>query len=206
VAENTDEIAWVKTLYPEARSYLDVYDRYGLLRKRAMYGHCIYLDDADRARMVGTGAAAALCPTSNLFLGSGLFDFAAADGARMSLSLATDVGGGTSFSMLRVMNEIYKVARMGGTYLPALRMFYLATLGGARSMGLEGTVGSFMPGNEADFVVLDPQCTPLLARRTNHFEALEELLFALALLGDDRTVFATYSAGKLLHSRSESRA
>jgi guanine deaminase len=108
--------------------------------------------------------------------------------------------------MLRTMNEIYKVARMGGTYLPALRMFYLATLGGARSMGLEGTVGSFMPGNEADFVVLDPQCTPMLARRTRHFESLEELLFALALLGDDRTVFATYSAGKLLHSRSESRA
>jgi guanine deaminase len=206
VAENTDEIAWVRTLYPQARSYLDVYDRYGLLRKRAMYGHCIYLDDADRARMVETGAAAALCPTSNLFLGSGLFDFAAADAVRMPLSLATDVGGGTSFSMLRTMNEIYKVARMGGTYLPALRMFYLATLGGARSMGLEGTVGSFMPGNEADFVVLDPQCTPLLARRTNHFEALEELLFALALLGDDRTVLATYSAGKLLHARPDSRA
>jgi len=204
VAENTDEIAWVKSLYPQARSYLDVYDRYGLLRKRAMYGHCIYLDDADRARMAETGAAAALCPTSNLFLGSGLFDFAAADAARMSLSLATDVGGGTAFSMLRTMNEIYKVARMGGTYLPALRMFYLATLGGARSMGLEGTIGSFMPGNEADFVVLDPQCTPLLARRTNHSEALEELLFALALLGDDRTVFATYSAGKLLHPRSAS--
>jgi guanine deaminase len=153
--------------------------------------------------MVETGAAAALCPTSNLFLGSGLFDFAAADAVRMSLSLATDVGGGTAFSMLRTMNEVYKVARMGGTYLPALRMFYLATLGGARSMGLEHTIGSFRPGNEADFVVLDPQCTPLLARRTAHSEALEELLFALALLGDDRTVFATYSAGKLLHSRSE---
>ena len=203
VAENTDEIAWVKSLYPQARSYLDVYDRYGLLRERAMYGHCIYLDDSDRARMVETGAAAALCPTSNLFLGSGLFDFAAADAVRMSLSLATDVGGGTAFSMLRTMNEVYKVARMGGTYLPALRMFYLATLGGARSMGLENTIGSFRPGNEADFVVLDPQCTPLLARRTARSEALEELLFALALLGDDRTVFATYSAGKLLHSRSE---
>jgi guanine deaminase len=153
VAENTDEIAWVKTLYPQARSYLDVYDRYGLLRERAMYGHCIYLDDADRARMADTGAAAALCPTSNLFLGSGLFDFPAADAARMRLSLATDVGGGTSFSMLRTMNEIYKVARMGGTYLPALRMFYLATLGGARSLCLEDTIGSFAPGNEADFVV-----------------------------------------------------
>jgi guanine deaminase len=206
VAENTDEIAWVKTVYPEARSYLDVYDRYGLLRERAMYGHCIYLDDTDRARMAETGTAAALCPTSNLFLGSGLFDFAAADAARVPLSLATDVGGGTSFSMLRTMNEIYKVARMGGTYLPALRMFYLATLGGARCMRLEGTIGNFMPGNEADFVVLDPQCTPLLERRTARSESLEELLFALALLGDDRTVAATYSAGRLLHSRSGATA
>jgi guanine deaminase len=206
VAENTDEIAWVKTLYPQARSYLDVYDRYGLLRERAMYGHCIYLDDADRARMAETGAAAALCPTSNLFLGSGLFDFAAADAARMRLSLATDVGGGTSFSMLRTMNEIYKVARMGGTYLPALRMFYLATLGGARSLDLEDTIGSFRPGNEADFVVLDPQCTPLLARRTRRCESLEELLFALALLGDDRTVAATYSGGRLLPPSSGTKA
>ena len=203
VAENTDEIAWVKALYPAARSYLDVYDRHGLLRERAIYGHCIYLDDTDRARMAETGAAAALCPTSNLFLGSGLFDFAAADRARMQLSLATDVGGGTSFSMLRTMNEVYKVARMGGAYLPALRMFYLATLGGARSLRLEGAIGNFMPGNEADFVVLDPKCTPLLARRTGHAESLEELLFALALLGDDRAVSATYCAGKRAWARPE---
>jgi guanine deaminase len=200
VAENTDEIAWVKSLYPSARSYLDVYDRFGLLRERAMYAHCIWLDDADRARMAETGAAAALCPTSNLFLGSGLFDFPAADAARMPLSMATDVGGGTSFSMLKTMNELYKVARMGGTYLPALRMFYLATLGGARSMRLEGVVGSFAPGAEADFVVINPQATEMLARRSARAESLEELLFALALLGDERAIAATYSAGRLLHS------
>ncbi|MGI4936953.1 MAG: guanine deaminase [Janthinobacterium lividum] len=197
VAENTDEVAWVKALFPQARSYLDVYDRHGLLRQRAVYGHCIWLDDIDRQRMAATGAAVALCPTSNLFLGSGLFDFALADAAEVPLSLATDVGGGTSFSMLRTMNELYKVARLGGTYLPALRLFYLATLGGARCLHLDGTIGNFSVGNEADFIILDPKATPLLARRTAQAGSLEELLFALALLGDDRVISATYIAGRL---------
>jgi guanine deaminase len=201
VAENLDEVAWVKSLFPAARSYLDVYDHYGLLRPRAMYGHCIWLDDTDRARMADTQAAVALCPTSNLFLGSGLFDLQKADAARVPLSLATDVGGGTAFSMLQTMNEAYKIARMGGAYLPALRMFYLATLGGARCMQLEGVIGNFAPGNEADFIVLDPQATPLLARRTARTSSVEELLFALAMLGDDRTIAATYAAGRLLHQR-----
>jgi guanine deaminase len=201
VAENQDEVRWVMELYPQSRSYLDVYDKYGLLRPRAVYGHCIWLDEHDRRRMAETRAAAAVCPTSNLFLGSGLFDFERADQAGMLMSLATDVGAGTSFSMLQTMNEAYKVARLKGSYLPALRMFYLATLGAARSMQLEGTVGSFAVGAEADFVVLDPQATPLLARRTGRTESLEELLFALALLGDDRTVAATYSAGREVHRR-----
>ena len=203
VAENTDEVEWVKSLYPDARSYLDVYDRFGMLRPRAMYAHCIWLDDTDRARMAETGSAMSICPTSNLFLGSGLFDFERAEAAQVPLSIATDVGGGTSFSMLQTMNETYKVARMGGTYLPALRMFYLATLGGARAMQLEGTIGNFRFGNEADFVVLDPQATPLLARRSARTNSMEELLFALALLGDDRTVAATYAAGKLVHARDK---
>jgi guanine deaminase len=202
-AENTDEIAWVKTLFPDARSYLDVYERYGMLRPRSMYGHCIWLDDTDRQRMAESGAAVAICATSNLFLGSGQFDFARADAARVPLSIATDVGGGTAFSMLRTMNETYKVARMGGSYLPALRMFYLATLGGARSMRLEGTIGNFAAGAEADFIVLDPKATPLLARRSARAESLEELLFALAILGDDRSVAATYAAGRRLHAREE---
>jgi guanine deaminase len=203
VAENTDEVAWVKTLFPEARSYLDVYDKYGLLRQRSMYAHCIWLDDEDRARMADTGAAVSMCATSNLFLGSGLFDFAAAERQNVALSLATDVGGGTSFSMLQTMNETYKVARMGGTYLSALRMFYMATLGGARSMQLEGTIGNFAPGAEADFIVLDPKATPLLERRTTRCDSLEELLFALALLGDDRAIAATYAAGVQVHQRGE---
>jgi guanine deaminase len=151
--------------------------------------------------MAETQSAVSMCATSNLFLGSGLFDFARADAAQMPLSLATDVGGGTSFSMLQTMNETYKVARMGGTYLPALRMFYLATLGGARSMQLEGTIGNFKFGAEADFIVLDPKATPLLARRTARTNSLEEMLFALALLGDDRTVAATFSGGRRVHLR-----
>ncbi|MDO8651023.1 MAG: guanine deaminase [Undibacterium sp.] len=201
VAENTDEVAWVKALYPQARSYIDVYDHFGMLRPRAMFGHCIWLDDADRARMVETQSAGAICPTSNLFLGSGLFDFARADAQHLALSLATDVGGGTSFCMLQTMNEAYKVARMGGSHLPALRLFYLATLGAARSMQLEGVIGNFVAGAEADFIVLDPQATPLLARRTARTGSLEELLFVLALLGDDRTVAATYAAGRQVHLR-----
>ncbi len=201
VSENHDECQWVRELFPASRSYLHVYDHYGLMRPRAMFGHCIHLDDQDFARMAATGSAAAVCPTSNLFLGSGLFDFDRADAARALLSLGTDVGAGTSFSMLQTMNEAYKVARLKGSYLPALRMFYLATLGAARSMQLEDTIGSLAPGHEADFIVLDPKATPLLARRTSHCNNLEELLFALALLGDDRAVAATYAAGRLVHTR-----
>jgi guanine deaminase len=201
VAENTDEVQWVKELFPDSRSYLDVYDQYGLMRARALYAHCIWLDDADRARMAATRSAATVCPTSNLFLGSGLFDFASADRLRMPVSLATDVGGGTSFSMLQTMNELYKVARMGGTHLAAQRLFYLATLGGARALQLEGTIGNFASGCEADFIVLDPQATPLLARRSATSNSLEEQLFALAILADDRAIAATYAAGVCVHQR-----
>lgn len=202
VAENEDECRWMASLFPQARSYLDVYDHYGMLRPRSMFGHCIWLDQRDRERMAETGAAAAVCPTSNLFLGSGLFDFERADGAGMALSLATDVGAGTSFSMLRTMNEAYKVARLKGAHLGALRMFYLATLGAARAMRLEGVIGNFSAGAEADFIVLDPQATPLLARRTQGCASLEELLFALAMLGDERAVAATYAFGRLVHRRA----
>ncbi|MFZ6815003.1 guanine deaminase [Undibacterium sp. Rencai35W] len=201
VAENRDECAWAKSLFPQARSYLDIYDRYGLMRERAMYGHCIWLDNEDRARMFATRSAVALCPTSNLFLGSGLFDFKAAEQEKILLSLATDVGGGTSFSMLQTMNETYKVARMGGHHLSATRMFYLATLGAARSMQLDGSIGNFTANTEADFIILDPQATPLMARRISQCNSLEELLFALALLGDDRQVVSTYAAGKQVHVR-----
>lgn len=196
VAENADEIAWVRELYPQHRSYLDVYDSFGLLRPGAVYAHCIHLDAADRQRMAGSGAAAAFCPTSNLFLGSGLFDIEATDEAGMKFSVATDVGGGTSMSMLRTLGEAYKVARLHGQYLSPLRAFYLATLGGARALGLEHCIGSFAPGMEADFVVLDETATPLGARRSMHTNGLTARLLGLIILGDERCVSRTYVRGR----------
>ena len=150
-----------------------------------------------------TGAVASHCPTSNLFLGSGLFDFDKAGEADMPVALATDVGGGTSFSMLQTMNEAHKVARLTGHHLTATRMFWLATTGAAQVLDLDDKIGTLAAGSEADFVVLDPHATPLLARRTARTESLEELLFAFALLGDDRAVYETYAAGKRVHSRDK---
>ena len=203
VAENHDEVRWVSELFPARRSYLDVYDHYELVRPRAVYGHCIHLDDCDRCRMAEARAVAAHCPTSNLFLGSGLFDFDAAAKTQMPVTLGTDVGGGTSFSMLQTMNEAHKVARMGGHHLSALRMFYLATTGAARALDLDHQIGTLAVGAEADFIVLDPAATPLMARRTAGADSLEELLFAFALLGDDRAIAATYANGKSVHERSK---
>ncbi len=188
VAENHDEIAWVGQLFPEARSYLDVYDRLGLLRPRSMYAHCIHLDAADRQRMAEAGAAAAVCPTSNLFLGSGLFDFPAAAAAGFDWGLASDVGGGTSFSPFRTMLAAFEVGRMGGVTLAPSTLWYRHTLGAARALGLDERIGNLEIGMEADFIALDPRATPLLARRTSIATSIEEWLFALIVLGDDRLV------------------
>jgi guanine deaminase len=196
VAENREEVAWVKKLFPQARSYLDVYERFGLLGPRSVLAHGIYLDDEDRRLLAERGAAIAFCPTSNLFVGSGIFDYGEAHDAGVRVSLATDVGGGTSFSMLRTMHEAYKVSQLAGAPLNALDAFYLATLAGARALGMESAIGSCAPGREADLVVLDPAATPLMARRTARAESLEERLFALMMLGDDRAVTATYILGK----------
>lgn len=196
LAENRAEVAWIRELYPEARSYLDVYERFGQLGPRSVFAHCVWLDDADRARMAATGAAMSFCPTSNLFLGSGLFDLAKADAAGVRVGIGTDVGAGTSFSMLRTLGEAYKVLQLNGQRLTAERAFYLATLGGARSLYLDERIGSFLPGREADFVVLDPAATPLLARRSAACETLAERLFVLMMLGDDRTVAETWVLGE----------
>jgi guanine deaminase len=198
VAENHKEIEWARELFPEARSYLAVYEQFGLLRQKTVLGHGIYLDDGDLASIHERGASIAVCPTSNLFLGSGLFDFARAEQAKVQLSLATDVGGGTSFSMLRTMAAAYNIACLKGVHLSAMALFYMATLGAAKSLGLSHQIGHLRVGAEADFIVLDHQATPLLARRSSQCNSLEEMLFVLALLGDDRTVAATYVAGKLV--------
>jgi guanine deaminase len=199
VAENRAEVAWVAELFPWSRSYLDVYDRFGLLRPRAVYAHCIHLDDPDRARMGAAGAAMSFCPTSNLFLGSGLFDTDAAHRHGVRVALGTDVGGGTSFSMLRTQEEAYKVAQMGGRTLSPLSALYLATLGGARALYLDDRIGNFAPGKEGDFIVLDPAATPLLERRMRHAQTWPERLFVLAMLGDDRAVMATHLMGVRQH-------
>ncbi|MBL8446355.1 MAG: guanine deaminase [Zoogloeaceae bacterium] len=196
LAENLAEVAWVRQLFPWSRSYLDVYDHYGLLRPQAIYAHCIHLDEADRARMVATGSSAAFCPTSNLFLGSGLFDLGEALTSGVRVGVATDVGGGTSFSMLRTLGAAYQVAHLKGYVLPALRAFYLATLAGAEALGLTDELGTLEVGKAADFVVLDPAATPLMARRVAWAESLDERLFLLLTLGDDRAVAATYVLGE----------
>ncbi|WP_068804999.1 guanine deaminase [Thauera phenolivorans] len=201
LAENRGEVAWVAELFPAARSYLDVFDRYGLLGERAIYAHCIHIDDTDRRRLAESGSAIAFCPTSNLFLGSGLFDIDAARAQGVGVGLATDVGAGTSFSMLRTMSEAYKVGQLRGRALSPWSAFYHATLGAARALRMEDTVGSFAPGCEGDFVVLDLQATPLLARRVERARDLEERLFALMTLGDDRAVNATWVMGECRHRR-----
>jgi guanine deaminase len=198
LAENHAEVAWVRELFPDARSYLDVYERYGLVRNRAVYAHCLHLDAEDRERMARAGAAAAFCPTSNLYLGSGLFDLAAADAAGLRYGIATDVGGGTSFSLLRTLDEACKVAKLQGQYLSPLRAFYLVTLGAARCLDLAPRIGSLAQGSEADFIVLDPGATPLLARRVQSCHTLEEELRVLMTLGDERLIHSTYSLGRCI--------
>jgi len=200
VAENLDEVEWVRRLFPAARSYLAVYQQFGLMRERAVYAHCLHLDDEDRALMRATGAAAAVCPTSNLFLGSGFFDYAAARRAGFRYGLASDVGGGTSFSPFHTMLAAYYVGREGrtkaGLSLSPQELWWQHTAGAAAALGLEGVIGNLQPGCEADFVVLDPAATPLLARKTAQAASLDELLFSMIVLGDDRVIERAVIAGR----------
>lgn len=201
LAENPRELAQVARAFPEARDYLDVYDRFGLVTDRSVFAHCVHMSDRSLHRMAQAGAAIAHCPTSNLFLGSGLFDLARADAHGVAVGLGTDIGAGTSFSLLTTAARACDVAQMKGRPLDPLRAFYLATLGGARALRLEDRIGSFRAGVEADFVALDPAATPLLARRLAGVTDIREILFALMVLGDDRAVAQTWLAGKLAHSR-----
>lgn len=203
VAENKDEIAWVHQLFPQAPSYLSVYDQFGLLRERAVYAHCIHFDDRDRALMRERGAAAAISPTSNLFLGSGFFDYVGANRIGFAYGLASDVGGGTSFSPFHTMLAAYYVGREGqtkiGLSLKPQQLWWQHTAGAAQAMGFGAgaggaVVGNLVPGADADFVVLNPQATPLLARKTQLANSLDELLFAFIVLGDDRAIERTHVA------------
>lgn len=203
ISENLQEIEWVKALFPERKHYLDVYDHFQLLGERSVFAHGVHLCDDQCARLAQSGSAIAFCPTSNLFLGSGLFDLPKAERHKVNVGLGTDVGGGTSFSILQTLNEAYKVMQLQGTRLTPFKSLYLATLGGARALRLEDKVGSLQPGNEADFVVLDYNATPLLSYRLKQAKNIEEILFVLMTLGDDRVVRQTWSAGRLVHQRSD---
>ena len=198
VAENHDEIRWARELFPASRSYLSIYDDFGLMRDRSVYAHCIHFDAEDRALMRDRGVAAAVCPTSNLFLSSGYFDFQKADEAGFQYGLASDVGGGTSFSPFHTMLAAYYVGREGhakqGQSLNPQALWWMHTAGAAKAVGLEGVVGNLQPGCEADFVVLNPQATPLVGRRTSQARNVDELLFAMIVLGDDRLIERTVIA------------
>jgi len=200
VAENRDEVRWVRELFPQARSYLAVYEGFGLIRRRAIYAHCIHFDDDDRALMRDTGAAAAVSPTSNLFLGSGFFDYEGARRIGMRYGLASDVGGGTSFSPFHTMLAAYYVGREGqtkpGVSLNPQHLWWQHTAGAAQALGLEGSIGNLQPGCEADFLVLNPHATPLLARKAATARNLDELLFSLIVLGDDRVVERVFVNGQ----------
>lgn len=201
VAENSSEVAWVAKLFPQARSYLDVYQRFNLLRDRAVLAHCIHLDTPDRETLANSGAAMAFCPSSNLFLGSGLFDIEAARAVGARIGIGTDVGAGSSFSMLQALAEAYKVAQLSGQTLSPQRALYLATLGSAKALYIDDKVGNLAPGKEADFVVIDWQCTPLMARRTQAATHWSEKLFALFMLGDDRAIEETVVSGVSAYRR-----
>jgi guanine deaminase len=199
LAENPEEVELVRTLFPDRRSYLDVYDHHGLVRQRSVFAHCLYLDDADRAEMAKKGAAISFCPSSNLFLGSGLFNLKLAERSGARIGLGTDVGAGTSLGMLSTMSEAYKIVHLEHQPMSPFKALYLATLGGAKALYLDREVGNFEAGKEADFVVLRKDATPLIKRRLAATNSIADTLFVLMMLGDDRSICKTYVMGELAH-------
>lgn len=202
LSENKDEIAWVKDLFPAQKGYLDVYHHYGLTGQRSVFAHCVHLEDAEWQCMHETDSAIAFCPTSNLFLGSGLFPLNKTWQQQVKVGLGTDVGAGTSFSLLQTVNEAYKVQQLQGDKLSAYESLYHATLGGAKALDLDDKLGNFNVGKEADFVVLNIKPTALQQLRQSRSKSLEDSLFALFTMGDDRNVEATYIYGQKAYSQN----
>lgn len=204
LSENKDEIAWVKDLFPAQKGYLDVYHHYGLTGQRSVFAHCVHLEDAEWQCMHETESAIAFCPTSNLFLGSGLFPLNKTWQQQVKVGLGTDVGAGTSFSLLQTVNEAYKVQQLQGDKLSAYESLYHATLGGAKALDLDDKLGNFNVGKEADFVVLNIKPTALQQLRQSRSKSLEDSLFALFTMGDDRNIEATYIYGQKAYQQNQS--
>ncbi|MBE9067807.1 guanine deaminase [Leptolyngbya cf. ectocarpi LEGE 11479] len=211
LSENVDEVAWVKQLFPDCQGYLDTYDQAGLVKERSVFAHGVQLTDAEFQRLSEAKSAISFCPTSNLFLGSGLFKLEQAKSTDypVKVGLGTDVGAGTSFSILQTANEAYKVAQLRHQKLSPFKALFLATLGGARALCLEDSIGNFDPGKAADFIVLNPRATPLMAFRNNSdtpgdLKELADRVFSLVMMGDDRTVQETYILGELAHKQTQS--
>ena len=198
LSENKAEIAWVNDIFPDSDGYLDVYDKSKLLGRRSVFAHGVHLHDSECQRLGETDSAIAFCPSSNLFLGSGLFNLKQAEEHDVNVGLGSDIGAGTTFSMLSTISEGYKTQQLRGDKLSPFKSFYLATLGGAIALDLEGTVGNFTKGAEADFIVLDYNATPLMERRMQHCTNLSEKLFILSMLADERHVKATHIMGELV--------
>ncbi len=194
LSEQTDEIAWVKDLFPQSRDYLDTYEAQGLLREGAVYGHAIHLTDRERARLVEAGASLVHCPTSNTFIGSGLFDMTLA--SRLRVGLATDTGGGSNFSMLHTMAAAYEVAQLRGQSLHPAQLWWLATQGSARALRCEDRIGNLAPGMEADLIVIDLASTPAIEQATRRADDIWQAIFPTIMMGDDRAIHATWVNGR----------
>ncbi|WP_414830557.1 guanine deaminase [Alteromonas sp. H39] len=203
LSENLDEIDWVLSLYPDCKGYLDVYEKYNMVRPRAVFGHCIHMRDDEWSRMAETGATVAFCPSSNLFLGSGLFDLDAARHHGVKVALATDVGAGTSFNMLKTYGEAYKVCQLKHSPFPPLDGLYMMTQGAAVAHQLEEDIGNLNPGSYADFVLLEPRFSDLTALRLQNTESLQDVLFAMSILGDERAVEQTWIAGRCRYHKDK---
>ncbi|MFT2789075.1 guanine deaminase [Serratia sp. T13T92] len=202
LSENKDEVVWVKALYPEHKNYLDVYHHYGMTGRKSVFAHCVHLEDAEWDCLHQTQSSIAFCPTSNLYLGSGLFNLPNAWRKKVRVGMGTDIGAGTTFNMLQTLNEAYKIMQLQGYRLSAYEAFYLATLGGADALGLADTIGNFNLGKEADFVVLEPTATPLQQLRYDNSKTLMDKLFVMMTLGDDRSIYRTYVDGRLVYERT----
>jgi guanine deaminase len=200
VDENLAEIEFARELYPNLPDYLGIYERYHLLGPKTLLGHCIHLTHREAQVLAETHSVAVWCPTSNLFIGSGLFDYDRLHNHGARIAVATDVGGGTSYSMLRTLDEGYKVLQLRGQRLTPLASFYRMTLGNARALSLDDRIGSIAPGRDADLVVLDSSATPQMALRMEVVESLANELFLLQTCGDDRAVVETYVAGRAMKS------